>query len=620
MSGQPTRTPLDVAKFRKEYLATLALQSSINDKNFQANQIFAKTGAPSQPTDTRTTSEKLADLYRLRIELRSRLGEIMSGDNAQNVVEALDDNEARFLAQQIDTIVPALKAQYKLGVPTEVFNQYLQRYMAKYNTTLGVDFGIQQELGQQLLAGQETIMANMPDGTAMTDIIRTVKSLKLSNQALKDEVIQGLEELKTVVDDLPTIFEDISKTENAITRDELLTEINGLVREIPTSVQIQNAMRDIMFARQKGDTALMNDMMSKLNDLVQLGGNAPREIEAINETLSKQGLTPISSPTRTSATLKEPSVMPAHTMVSYYSAYESKSGQHYDYIPPEELRNLLKNSRNEKCVLGYLSVIDDIMKAADIKKRDYIPNVPSKSQYQLNKVDLDQVIDALTEEDSKIRHLFSLVPKEPPTKASAKEPTTTTTPAKEIPPPPVPPKIIPKKSGKGIRMSGRGIAIDYSAGIQSEPDYVPFGKFIVNRKRLGEGILMIKRVGGNFIPEMKTKRISSNLTTIFKKVAGGSLPSFGDLEKLNDDEREYLRFIATKSNLSSKLEIPAPKKDPNDALINQFEIMRGEIIAGNDSKELVRKFKRVLLDMIDKDLLPKGQAKDILVELAKRDY
>ena len=148
MSGQPYRNALDIAKFRNEYLSTLALQAHINDQNLQANKIFQRTGAPTQPTDTRTTSEKLADLLNLRIKIRSDLSNIMSGDDAQRVSENLDENEIRFLAQQLPTIIADLKPKFSLGVPSDIFNQYLQRYMQKYQETQGVEYGLQQQTGQ----------------------------------------------------------------------------------------------------------------------------------------------------------------------------------------------------------------------------------------------------------------------------------------------------------------------------------------------------------------------------------------------------------------------------------------------------------------------------------------
>ena len=90
MSGQPNRNPTDPAKFRQQYLANLALEANINDKNLQANMIYKKTGeVPSQMTDNRTTAKKLEDLERLKIDVRSELSDIADGDNANTIVQNL---------------------------------------------------------------------------------------------------------------------------------------------------------------------------------------------------------------------------------------------------------------------------------------------------------------------------------------------------------------------------------------------------------------------------------------------------------------------------------------------------------------------------------------------------
>ncbi len=97
-------------------------------------------------------------------------------------------------------------------------------------------------------------------------------------------------------------------------------------------------------------------------------------------------------------------------------------------------------------------------------------------------------------------------------------------------------------------------------------------------------------------------------------------PTASDYEKLDDDEREYLQFVAKKSNLADKLQVPSPKKDKTEQLVNQFEIMRGQIIAGNDSRELLKKFKTILIELAERDLIPKGQMKDILIEIMKSEH
>ena len=46
MSGFPVNSKLDQARFRKQYLDTLALQIKNNDLNYNANKLYKKTGLP----------------------------------------------------------------------------------------------------------------------------------------------------------------------------------------------------------------------------------------------------------------------------------------------------------------------------------------------------------------------------------------------------------------------------------------------------------------------------------------------------------------------------------------------------------------------------------------------
>ena len=65
MSGQPVNTQLDIVTARKNYLANLNLRAKLDEKNFQANKIYIKTGQmPATPIDTRSVTEKLADVER----------------------------------------------------------------------------------------------------------------------------------------------------------------------------------------------------------------------------------------------------------------------------------------------------------------------------------------------------------------------------------------------------------------------------------------------------------------------------------------------------------------------------------------------------------------------------
>lgn len=608
MSGQPYRTPIDIAKFRNEYLSNLNLEISNVDKNFKANQIYQRTGAPSQPTDTRTTEEKLTDLNRLRIEIRSRLGEIMSGEDANNVVEGLDDNEARFLAQQIDTIIADIKPKYRLGMPAAAFYTYLMKYMEKFNDTQGIEYGLQQRTGEQLIANQELVMEMLPEKNDINSLKRVVE---LTGEMQGSIVLRQLDSIRKIVEDLPRIYNSVSDLTNAVLKDDILEALAELTQDLPTKTQLDSLKRALEVATESGDRSQMNRILFKLNELTTTTGEVELEVSSLNEDLRKQNIDPIPLPTK--AVLREKEIPLAEAELS---PREREFGRDvviideipYSYYNPQIISGLPLDTKKggQQSLMGYVKAIKFINPMV------YDDIFDSKTITQVRKLGASTVREILLNNDRRLEQLWDLY-------RERFELTQISSQRKESTRPTM---------GRGFGLNpnkriirGRGISkIDYSAGIQSEPEYVPFGKYIVNRRRLADGILMIKRHNGQFIQDFKTKRISPNLTTVFRKVAGGSLPSFTDLEKLDDDEREYLRHVANKSHLSSKLEVPSPKKDKNETLINQFEIMRGQLIAGNDSKELVKKFKQVIVEMLDQDLIPRGHAKDILIELARKDY
>ena len=122
MSGQPNKGPMDASKFREQYMANLALQAENDDKNLQANKVYKRTGQlPMTPMDTRTTSEKLGDLMRIRIEVQRRLQECMDSVNANKVVTQLSGDELQYVANHIESIVADTKAKYGLGALAEYF-------------------------------------------------------------------------------------------------------------------------------------------------------------------------------------------------------------------------------------------------------------------------------------------------------------------------------------------------------------------------------------------------------------------------------------------------------------------------------------------------------------------
>ena len=182
--------------------------------------------------------------------------------------------------------------------------------------------------------------------------------------------------------------------------------------------------------------------------------------------------------------------------------------------------------------------------------------------------------------------------------------------------------------GKGLhRMHGSGLSkptvilqTDFSQGIMPTQKYVPFGRYFIDHHRINDDIMSLRRGNGVNIFGLPVRRVTKDLGEVVRTILKNGHPSYNQIDKLTKEEKDYLYKVAKSSNLLDRLNIPAPTKEEDDQDINQFEILKGELLCGNDGNETIKKFKVLVMRMMNKGLLPKGQAKEILLDLATMGY
>lgn len=188
--------------------------------------------------------------------------------------------------------------------------------------------------------------------------------------------------------------------------------------------------------------------------------------------------------------------------------------------------------------------------------------------------------------------------------------------------------------GHGIRKRGRpkgsGIQRKYAdvvkrsiidgKGIQEDMRFIKFGKYLINNKKLNDGILAVKRPSGNNILEFPSQRISKNMQNVIKTMVGGGMPKYEQFECLSEPEKAYLHKLSSKANILDKFSIPAPSKSQYEKDIHDFEVMKGEIMSGNDNKDLIKKFKLHIMKLSKMGSLPKHDVSDILETLIQLGY
>ena len=629
MSGQPVNTPLDIKKFRQQYLANLQQEIANDTKNLNANLIFKKTGVPQQLMDTRSFNEKVNDVFRLKMDLRSGLKEITDNTQIDQVVEELNTNELQFASSALPYIIADLKPKYKYGVPALVLLGYIRAYIAKQERNFGVESGVQAEVGDRILLNQRLIMDNVIDKKDLQNILSDLSDLKVSKQ-ITNALVKTIREVQDIMPDIQEILRRLNKIDNANVKDEINQLLTASLRELPTKDQVDGLLMRLEDMNQAKDRAGVESIILKLNEIFQINGDVSEELEIIKQLIEeKTGQLSIQ--------------------------IERGTGR---YIPLDELQNL-----NGREIINYIFQINKVSPQGT----DFKFQINQGLGKDYTKASIAELYGILVDLDDQVRAIFANRPVSfmPVAEAEKAQPTeiiyakAETQPAgkkgKKRPEIPAGQKkmseagfkpIEPQKPvGVGFRktISGTGVGrprtrnyegstrphradilsdedIDFSAGIKVEPRFIPFGKYVLNKRLLADNIISLKTKNGGYIKDFKTERVGDRLGGVLKTIVGNGMPSFDELASLTDSEKDYLHRIAKKSDIIDRLNIPAPSKAQDDKDINQFEIMKGEILAGNDNVDLIHKFKAKLLSLGNRGVLPKGQVKDILFELTSMGF
>jgi hypothetical protein len=101
---------------------------------------------------------------------------------------------------------------------------------------------------------------------------------------------------------------------------------------------------------------------------------------------------------------------------------------------------------------------------------------------------------------------------------------------------------------------------------------------------------------------------------------GGALPSYDEMSSLTEDDKNTLYKVFKLSQIDKADLLPSPDKTKEEQEMNRFQILKGQIQAGNDSAELIKEFKCLLMKFISGGKIPRGQGMDIICDLLALGY
>lgn len=487
---RPRNKPTDEALFRKQYLATLKLQSEINEVNLRANQMYVKTGMPpNTPLDTRTTTERVADVVKLRADLIVALKEIADSVNAQGIVAALNADQLLFVAQHMPEIVSILKPKYKYGIPADIFTQsFLPTYM-------------NDEFRRR------TIISNLP-------------------QNIFDE-----HEIPPPPPDQPE---------------------EGPLEPGPPPPVSQGGEYDVGSATEPVDVHDEYPGLAEEEDIYfqKLIETAPLDVRA-KAYDNERG---------------------RDVLAEFKDRYDGSAG--FERVGLDTLRTAV-----EQMMELYIAPFTT-------RQDKFGPRGTTKASYLIRLANINRYL----------ANMYNRVIKENP--------------------------IRKPRSGWGLASSiGSGSSSSSTKrkvgrGIGEAMKWVSLGKYKIDSHKLDNGILALRTQSGAIVAKYPTQKLSSAVVPIIEAAVENRQPAFDVLSSLSPEDRSFVKKLSKNSGIFQHIGQGLPSNPKDDEDIKEFEIMRGEILAGNDNTTLIKNFKTQIMRLMSRDLLPKSEGKELLLEMA----
>jgi len=711
MSGQPNRKPQDADNFRDDYMNQLNLRAAVDDVNYQANKTYKATGAlppQSSMSDNRSTSEILADVARLKVELIAEFKPILKPQSAALLIQRIEQSPLNgdgsllvFLAQNAKQIVPKLQMRYAKGVKGDEGDiETLKAFIENLYTELKDSTGSIKSFFDRPQNQSMELQMNSGDYKAL---IRQYDKIRLQLMSKSDPVLNDLlKQISDVFDIMDDCYDMNQQTINEYTKALVLLktprpdqvrsaqELLEFVSDIPNPSQLRALIAQLDKSTKNSKTELSRTILTNILSIlptspaknltlqrvpheirryvtdpdefiesmggsqydVSLGGVSFISTTPSSSSSSSAYTTASSSPSSSASTtssipsidaqingLPQPSTTPlptdsqsldgkltgiAHAANgSLYNLLDAALNVRVDNAEDEpnatdlglnsdaELRAIIRDTLGK-----YIHQQTSADSQYRLKMNLTIPiqteiyNVIIETYRQIittmNNVDILAFANQLRDDiDRRNQNLVTVFQRMGINGTGVKRG-----------------RGRPRVQGKGIATPKKFLVdkVDHSAGIKPDKKYIPFGKYYIHRHKLNDNILSFRHPSGVSVIGQPAHRVSDKLGNVMRDIVGGKVPSFNDLSGLTEDEKSYLYKVSKRAEIADKLSIPTPSKDAFEKDIHDFEVMKGEIMAGNDSVPLIKKFKLLLLRLSKSGTLPKADVQEIMEELLTLGY
>jgi len=146
---------------------------------------------------------------------------------------------------------------------------------------------------------------------------------------------------------------------------------------------------------------------------------------------------------------------------------------------------------------------------------------------------------------------------------------------------------------------------------------------------MNKSVLSVHHKGGGRVQSIPVQSMSEDLRDFIVRVLfdkrtqkpdeissrGGETPLQKEFSRLPLNEQKLFEKMSKGAGVHHSLGLKPVKSDEDEKLEERFEVLKGEWFAGNNSHELVRELRKIVIYFMDEGRLTKSQARELLLTI-----
>lgn len=156
----------------------------------------------------------------------------------------------------------------------------------------------------------------------------------------------------------------------------------------------------------------------------------------------------------------------------------------------------------------------------------------------------------------------------------------------------------------------------FETQLKSDTHYKEFGKYAINLKMLYNNILSVRYKKSYAPTKIKKTEISDDLVEVILYILDTAKIDYEKVKELNSKENDLFKDLMMNSGLYDKLKYNYNNTRENISdIIEEYEILKGQIEAENNNPELIKRVKLVLKKLSNYGKISDEEYREIVDDL-----